>query len=208
MTKTCSRCIQTKNLTEFNKDSKSKDGLKASCKKCISNYSKIYCKKHTIKLKKQSKDWREKNKERFDSYIKIYQEKNKDRLYKKSTEYHKKRYNNDPNFKIRKLLRDRIYKTISNKNVTYKTKKLLGCSFNKFKQYLENQFKPEMTWFNHGLTWEIDHIKPCSSFDLTDIKQQKQCFHFTNFQPLFKTTIIAKSFGYNEVGNRNKLNKD
>ena len=62
-----------------------------------------------------------------------------------------------------------------------------------------------MTWENHGEVWEIDHINPCASFDLTDIKQQKQCFHYTNLQPLFKTTEIAKSFGYNDqIGNRNK----
>jgi hypothetical protein len=88
-----------------------------------------------------------------------------------------------------------------------KTELLLGCSFNDCKQYLEQQFKPEMNWGNHGIIWEIDHIKPCDSFDLTDIEQQKQCFHYSNLQPLFKTTEIANVLGYNEVGNRNKLNK-
>jgi hypothetical protein len=61
-----------------------------------------------------------------------------------------------------------------------------------------------MNWDNHGIIWEIDHIKPCASFDLSDIEQQKQCFHYTNLQPLFKTTDIAESFGYDEAGNRNK----
>jgi hypothetical protein len=87
-----------------------------------------------------------------------------------------------------------------------KTEILLGCSFNDCKQYLEQQFKPEMNWDNHGEVWEIDHIKPCDSFDLTDIEQQKQCFHYNNTQPLFKTTSIAESFGYNEIGNRDKSN--
>ena len=27
-----------------------------------------------------------------------------------------------------------------------------------------------MSWGNHGEIWEIDHIKPCASFDLTDKK--------------------------------------
>ena len=75
----------------------------------------------------------------------------------------------------------------------------------KCKQHLESQFKPEMNWENHGKIWEIDHIKPCISFDLTNIEQQKQCFHYTNLQPLFKTSELAESFGYiNEIGNRNK----
>jgi hypothetical protein len=85
---------------------------------------------------------------------------------------------------------------------------LLGCSVEECKQHLEFQFKPEMNWNNYGNIWEIDHIKPCSNFDLTNTEQQKQCFHYTNLQPLFKTSGIAKNFGYiDEIGNRNKTNK-
>jgi hypothetical protein len=63
-----------------------------------------------------------------------------------------------------------------------------------------------MNWDNHGKIWEIDHIKGCINFDLSDIEQQKQCFHYTNTQPLFKTTKIAESFGYNNItGNRDKI---
>jgi hypothetical protein len=88
------------------------------------------------------------------------------------------------------------------------TLNLLGCVFNIFQSHIENQFLPEWNWENHGDVWELDHIIPCSSFDLSDLEQQKICFHYTNFQPLFKTTEIAESFGYtDQVGNRNKLNK-
>ena len=46
------------------------------------------------------------------------------------------------------------------------------------------------------------------SLYLLNKEEQKQCFNFTNFQPLFKTTEIAKSFRYiNEIGNREKSNK-
>jgi hypothetical protein len=62
-----------------------------------------------------------------------------------------------------------------------------------------------MTWENHGDIWEIDHIQPCSSFNLTQEIEQQKCFYYTNLQPLFKTTQIAQSLGYvNEIGNRNK----
>jgi hypothetical protein len=65
-----------------------------------------------------------------------------------------------------------------------------------------------MTWENHGIVWEIDHIKPCASYNLEDLEEQKQCFNFTNLQPLFTTTEIAKKHGYSEhLGNRNKLNR-
>jgi len=39
-----------------------------------------------------------------------------------------------------------------------------------------------MTW-DSGI--EIDHIRPCCSFDLTDPMQQQQCFHYSNLKPLW-----------------------
>jgi hypothetical protein len=43
-----------------------------------------------------------------------------------------------------------------------------------------------MSWDNYGIAgWHIDHIKPCCTFDLTDLEQQKQCFHYTNLRPLW-----------------------
>lgn len=44
--------------------------------------------------------------------------------------------------------------------------------------------KEGMSWENYG-EWHIDHIVPCSSFDLTDPKQQEDCFNFKNLQPLW-----------------------
>jgi hypothetical protein len=61
------------------------------------------------------------------------------------------------------------------------------------KQYIETLFKPGMTWGNHGnFGWHLDHIIPCSSFDLTDVEQQKKCFHYTNLQPLWAKDNIKK----------------
>jgi hypothetical protein len=53
-----------------------------------------------------------------------------------------------------------------------------------------------MNWSNHGIIWEIDHIKPCASFDLTKLEEQKKCFHHTNLQPLFKIDNRKKSNKY------------
>jgi hypothetical protein len=49
-----------------------------------------------------------------------------------------------------------------------------------------------MSFDNYG-EWEIDHIRPCSSFDLSDPKQQEECFHYTNLQPLWKHDNRLKS---------------
>ena len=44
----------------------------------------------------------------------------------------------------------------------------------------------------HKDRWQLDHIRPVSSFDLTDPAQQRACFHFSNFQPLWMPDNIRK----------------
>jgi hypothetical protein len=45
--------------------------------------------------------------------------------------------------------------------------------------------------FNKGEI-HIDHIRPCSSFDLTKPKEQVKCFHYTNTQPLWAKENLSK----------------
>lgn len=51
--------------------------------------------------------------------------------------------------------------------------------------------KRKMTWENHG-EWHVDHRNPVNSFDLTDSKEQKNCFRYTNLQPLWECDNLAK----------------
>ena len=61
-------------------------------------------------------------------------------------------------------------------------------------KYLENKFQKGMNWKNQGrYGWHIDHIKPCSKFDLSDPDQQKKCFNYKNLQPLWAAENIKKS---------------
>jgi len=60
----------------------------------------------------------------------------------------------------------------------------LGCSISEWKEHLEQQFTPDMTWDNHGSHWQIDHIIPKHKFDLP--KELNACFHYTNTRPLPK----------------------
>ncbi len=41
-----------------------------------------------------------------------------------------------------------------------------------------------MTFENYGKVWHIDHVKPCSSFDLTNKKEISECFSWKNLRPL------------------------
>ena len=70
---------------------------------------------------------------------------------------------------------------------------LSGCTTEQLRAHLERQFCARMSWENYGRAWHIDHIIPCSAFDLTDPRQQAQCFHYTNLRPLWARANIRKS---------------
>lgn len=74
-----------------------------------------------------------------------------------------------------------------------KTMELIGCDGPFLRSYLEFRFKEGMTWSNYGNEWVVDHRIPCASFDLRDVAQQKQCFHYSNLQPMWKLDNNKKS---------------
>jgi hypothetical protein len=200
-------------------------------KEKVSNRSKLYNKKHKeeISLKnkerysKLSKEEKEllskKSHEKHEQYKlnpdympkrrlqnKLYRINNLEKVKKTRNIKQKIKYDSDPLYKLEVLLKTRLYKAFkrTNKNKSNSALKLVGCTKDELRKYLESQFKPEMNWENHGKIWEVDHILPIESFDLGIIEEQEKCFHYTNLQPLFKTTKIALSFGYNEIGNKDK----
>lgn len=190
--KICSKCKQKKELKDFHKQKGGKFGLNSKCKICKGEEGLKWYKNNLQKAKCQNQQWLLNNKEKYN-------------------EHHKKRYKEDILFKLKKNIRTSLWQHLKSKKQYVKQKSsiiLLGCSLEEYKQHLENQFKIGMNWGNHGSIWEIDHITPCDSFDLTQLEEQQKCFHYTNLQPLFKTTEIAKQNGYEEeIGNRNKSNK-
>ena len=70
---------------------------------------------------------------------------------------------------------------------------LLGCPVLKAVEHIESQFRDGMTWQNWGRVWELDHIRPLSSFDLGTLKGQKAAQHYTNWQPLLIAEHRAKT---------------
>jgi len=74
--------------------------------------------------------------------------------------------------------------------------KLDKLNSEELKDYLEARFTSDMSWDNYGSYWQIDHIRPCASFDLTDPIQFKQACHYTNLQPLWWFENISKSDNY------------
>lgn len=95
--------------------------------------------------------------------------------------------------RLKTALRTRIYKALHGIAKSQKTLKLLGCSHEQFRAYMEAQFLPGMTWGNHAHDgWHLDHIRPCASFDLTQPEEQAACFHYSNLRPLWAHDNMVK----------------
>jgi hypothetical protein len=179
--KTCTDCKEVKPHEQYSKLKAGKYGLASRCKECTA-------KRHNAWRQGSGKEW--------------------------ENNYTRTRKNNDPEYKVKYLLRMRLLDAIKRHATGGKVSKkhsaigLLGCTIEEAVGYLEKQFLAGMTWGNHGIVWEIDHIRPCAFFNLENLEEQKECFNFKNLQPLFITTKIAEKYGHmGHVGNRNKLNK-
>ena len=136
-----------------------------------------------------ARKWRDGNSEKVLAQARLYRPKQMER--------DRDRYRSDEDYRIRVGLRAKLYQAI--RRLPHKTRELakwgarstigplLGCSPVELMRHLQSQFLPGMSWDNHGLDgWEIDHIKPCASFDLTDPDQRHACFHHTNLRPLWR----------------------
>jgi hypothetical protein len=109
-------------------------------------------------------------------------------------EYNRRRYKENIQHCLKRRLSARLSKLLSRSGARkhYSTEILIGTSLAALKLHIEANFKPGMSWKNRHL-WHIDHKKPCSSFDLSDPKQQFQCFNYTNLQPLWAVENMQKS---------------
>ena len=187
--KVCTKCKTSRDLEEFSKDKRTTDGLCFRCKNCVKEYNL----KHVEEIHKRHRQYYLSNKEK----VKSYSKKHKEERRKYMNNYIKRRYNEDAEFKLASVLRSRLRGAIGGKNKSASTTALLGCSIEELKQRLSRQFQEDMTWENYG-EWHIDHVKPCAAFDLTKEAEQKECFHYTNLQPLWAEDNLKKGSKFYE----------
>ena len=159
-------------------------------KERIKEYKKAYNKANTGKKKEYDKVYREKNKERIKAYYKA----NREEINEKKKAYYKERRKKDPLFRLKKNLRDASWKAWKGTTKNATTEKLLGCSYNDFKDYIECQFVGNMSWDNYGDVWHVDHIIPLAVIE--DVAQEElisSLCHYSNLQPLFACHNLSKN---------------
>lgn len=98
--------------------------------------------------------------------------------------YMRHKRQSDPAFIVADRLRRRINCALTNRGAA-KSGRLIdvsGCTVSALVRHIERQFLPGMSWKNRA-EWHIDHIVPCSAFDLADPQQQRVAFHYSNLRP-------------------------
>lgn len=197
------RCYCAKCGKDRKYQSKSRYNKKPLCVKCASNTPEH---RQTLKQNHWSRNG-------YSSPSKITDpetiSKNKERRYRLNREYAKQHYQNNKEH----IHRQRKYRLYSNINarlaanlrtrlrnaVKYQQKagsavRDLGCTIEELNKHLESRFQEGMSWDNWSKSgWHIDHIRPLSGFDLTDIEELKEACHYTNLQPLWAQDNLKKS---------------
>ena len=169
--KTCTKCTQEQPAPQFRYQSN-------VCRTCEQN--RLY-------------EWRTKNPDKFKEICKTYREKEDYR--DKQNAYKRNRYDNELNYKLQTVFRNRVRGFIKggSKRGNEKYEALLGCSWNTLRIWIESNFVGEMTWENYGTLWHIDHTMPCSVFDFTIEENRKVCFNWSNLFPMIGEENISKS---------------
>ncbi len=172
--------------------------------------------KHREKRLEDTRRWRAKNREHVKEYNQKYVADNKERYaalnvkWREENREHRNtqlrdRYHTDPRYKWRVRLSNGLHQVVQRRGTdkAFATLELIGCTVDELLSHLETRFTEGMNWDNYGsykngkaMTWHIDHIRPCASFDLTDPVQQKACFHYSNLQPLWAVDNCSKSDTY------------
>jgi hypothetical protein len=203
--KVCSKCKIEKELSGFTKSKRYKDGYHYFCKDCKNEKSRLdynkenkktYYLNNKEKILEMRKEYYTNNKEEKLEYQSYYYSSNKSNINQKN----KIRRKNDIIYHSITNVRNTIKKAIKKAGYTKKSKafKILGCSYQEFKIYIENQFEAWMSWNNNGNytgnyneTWQYDHIMPISSAITED--EILKLSHYTNFRPLCSRKNLEKS---------------
>lgn len=114
-----------------------------------------------------------------------------DRIKELRKGYKKNRLKRDIGYRNLLRCRRRLNNAVKGKSKSKETTELIGCTIDELLLHLENQFTEGMTWDNYG-DWHIDHIISCASFNFELEEEQKQCFHYSNLQPLWAEDNINK----------------
>jgi len=210
--KKCAICKKYKTkdnylLKKNKKSNKSKNIIyNCYCIVCQKDYSKI-----------RDKKYRENNKEKIKESWRKYVKNNKDKVKKVMKKYILKKEQQDPSYKLRKILIFKILKSIK-KNTEFDS---MPYTIESLKLHLESKFESWMNWDNWGKynpktwddndpstwKWNIDHIIPKCNYKYSSVNDEdfKKCWALSNLRPYSAKLNVIENCRKNESKQQNKL---
>lgn len=213
--KQCIQCNEVKSYDFFQIAKVNKDGYTGRCKSCIAEYNKKkyeinkkhykkimkkYREENKEKLKEINKKYYEENKKEIKQKQKKYYEENKEKVNEYKKEWEKERRKTDNIYRFKCNVRNNVFKSFKRGTNQFrkeaKTEKILGCTIEEFRIYIESKFKKGMTFENYG-EWHLDHIVPV--FVAKNEDEVVKLCHYTNYQPLWAEDNLSKGCKIEEI---------
>ena len=89
MSKTCTKCGETKSLDDFHRDKRRPDGRKSDCKECVREYKHRYYEENRDKVRQRKHRYYEENRDKVLECKRRYHEENRDKVLEYKRRYHK-----------------------------------------------------------------------------------------------------------------------
>lgn len=163
-----------------------------------------YKKENKEVIARKNREYYLRTKDKRREYERMYESQNKEERKAYLKTWRKDKMKNDIQYNIKHKLRSRLREALNTSGMrkSIKTMDLLGCTVLEFRAHIESLFYGNMSWKNMGLgkgKWQMDHKIAIGLFDLSNLDQQKQCFHWSNIQPLSHEDHLVKSKQDNEL---------
>jgi hypothetical protein len=183
--KRCSMCNSVKKLSEYS-IIKNTTRYRSYCKICGNEMCRKYKANNRKKISDYNKVYKAEYKEDINVYNHMYNIEHREEIQTRQTKQHRERKLIDPQYKISCSMRSMLNKVVKSQVSSIDTMSKFGCSRDFLVEWFEFlfEFNEGMTMDNYGDYWHIDHVIPCSKFDVTNNEELKKCFHWTNLQPL------------------------
>lgn len=175
----------------------------------INERNKIY--RQTDKAKSRIRDKVKTDKHRAyrREYLALPHMREKKRAYDKArqatAEYKKSirdKYRDDKHHRIACILRSRLVACVRKAKIGKGSVSVRDIDIEKLMTRIEFNFKPGMTWDNHG-EWHIDHVKPVAAF-IAQGRGLSLINALCNLRPEWKSDNMLKSSKFNGVMYRYK----
>lgn len=167
MEKQCRKCGQNKDVRDFPKYKRSKDGLFSYCKKCHNECGKEWKIKNPEKQKEIKRKWGLNNRDKVARYMREV-------------------YMTTPKSRIDSIACALVSRAFRGSQARIGLENLFGYTRHELVEHFEGLFDDKMSWDNYGSYWQVDHIIPRSAFryESKDDSLFRECWALSNLQPL------------------------